>query len=260
MFHHPPPPPPYFHSTHTPRKIRHPNRPPCVAPSKTLYVRNLSEKKSPRVLASALRALFETYGPVADVRVRRSLRMRGQAFVVFRDQAHATAAHAEVQGFVLFAKPMFIEFSRAPSDATVAAEGGDLDEFRRRRIADRDFRRRRIADRDARERAFAATHLASAAAAAVAPAAAPLAVLPAEVPNHILFLQALPKDVAVAEIEAAFAPFDGLVEVRWVAVKPDVAFVEFASDAHAAFAKSALASTLSLRDGAPPVSISFANR
>ncbi|KAJ1722858.1 hypothetical protein LPJ53_002777 [Coemansia erecta] len=254
MFHRPPP--PFYHSPHTPRKIRHPNRPPCVTPSKTLYVRNLNEKKSPRMLASALRALFETYGPVADVRVRHSLRMRGQAFVVFKDQAHAAAAHAEVQGFVLFAKPMFIEFSRAPSDATVAAEGRDLDEFRRRRIA----------DRDARELAHAAAHASVAAAvpataaAAASAAAGPLSAPAAEVPNHILFLQSLPADVSVAEIEAAFAPFDGLVEVRWVAVKPDVAFVEFTSDAHAAFAKSALASALSLRDGAPPVSISFANR
>ncbi|KAJ2372813.1 sulfite reductase [NADPH] flavoprotein component, partial [Coemansia sp. RSA 2603] len=85
----------------TPRKSRHPNRPPCVTPCKTLYVRNLNEKKPPRILASALRALFETYGTVVDVRVRHSLRMRGQAFVVFADQDHATAALAEVQGFVL---------------------------------------------------------------------------------------------------------------------------------------------------------------
>ncbi|KAJ2359651.1 hypothetical protein IW150_007723, partial [Coemansia sp. RSA 2607] len=51
--HHPPVPLP-LHSPVTPRKSRHPNRPPCVTPCKTLYVRNLNEKKPPRILASAL--------------------------------------------------------------------------------------------------------------------------------------------------------------------------------------------------------------
>ncbi|KAJ1898773.1 hypothetical protein LPJ66_002544 [Kickxella alabastrina] len=258
----PPPPPPHISMAMRPSyplpasrpKIRHPNRPPCLTPSKTLYIRNLNEKTKPVVLAAALRALFETYGPVLDVRVRHSLRMRGQAFIVFKDTEHAVRAHSEVQGFMLFDKPMFIEFSRQPSDATVADQGGDTDAFKTHRIQERDARER---DAQARISAQPQAEAALASAALTAISALPPGV---EIPNSILFLQGLPADIAVAEIEAAFAAFDGLVEVRWVSVKPDVAFVEFRSEIQAAFAKSSLASQLSLREGASPVSVSFANR
>ncbi|KAJ2887478.1 hypothetical protein FB639_001286 [Coemansia asiatica] len=225
-------------------KIRHPNRPPCLKPSKTLYIRNLNEKTKLSVLVAALRALFETYGTVLDIRARHSVRMRGQAFIAFKDIENAERAHSEVQGFMLFGKPMFIEFSRMPSDATIIDEDGDIDAFKKRRVELRDSREKETQSQ---------LHAASI---PMNPALQP----GVEIPNHILFLQGLPADITVSEIETAFAPFDGLVEVRWVSVKPDVAFVEFKTEMQAAMAKSSLGSHLSLRDDANPVSISFANR
>ncbi|KAJ2721090.1 sulfite reductase [NADPH] flavoprotein component [Coemansia sp. Benny D115] len=227
-------------------RIRHPNRPPCTKPSNTLYIRNLNEKTKLPTLASALRALFETYGPLLDVRVRHSVRMRGQAFVVFAEREHAVKAHGEVQGFMLFGKPMFIEYSRAPSDASVAQEGGDLEAFKKQRVHDREAREKEA------QRRKALPGGGSSVAMAVPPGM--------EIPNRILFLQGLPKDIAVSEIESAFASFEGLVEVRWVQVKPDVAFVEFASEAQAAYAKSSLGSQLKLRENNTPVSVTFAKR
>ncbi|KAI7831901.1 hypothetical protein BX661DRAFT_179477 [Kickxella alabastrina] len=202
-------------------KIRHPNRPPCLTPSKTVYIRNLNEKTKPVVLAAALRALFETYGPVL------TLRMRGQAFIVFKDTEHAVRAHSEVQGFMLFDKPIF-----APAFRCHIADQGDPP------IQERDARER---DAQARVLAQPQAEAALASAAITAISALPPGV---EIPNSILFLQGLPADIAV----------------RWVSVKPDVAFVEFRSEIQAAFAKSSLASQLSLREGASPVSVSFANR
>ncbi|KAJ1842763.1 hypothetical protein LPJ57_009929 [Coemansia sp. RSA 486] len=234
-----------MHQQPMPRpKIRHPNRPPCLNPSKTLYIRNLNEKKKLPVLVAALRALFETYGTVLDIRARHSVRMRGQAFIVFKDIENAERAHSEVQGFMLFGKPMFIEFSRMPSDATVIDEDGDIDSFKKQRVEQRESR-----EMEAQNQSHAQ------------PVPMNSALPPGvEIPNHILFLQGLPADIAVSEIETAFAPFDGLVEVRWVSVKPDVAFVEFKNEMQAAMAKSSLSSRLSLRDDSSTVSISFANR
>ncbi|KAJ1817817.1 sulfite reductase [NADPH] flavoprotein component, partial [Coemansia sp. RSA 2598] len=230
------------HQQRMPRpKIRHPNRPPCLKPSKTLYIRNLNEKKKPPVLVAALRALFETYGTVLDIRARHSVRMRGQAFIVFKNIEDAERAHSEVQGFMLFGKPMFIEFSRMPSDATVIDEDGDIDAFKKHRVELRDTR-----EKEAQDQLLAP------------PVPVPVSMSQAlppgvEIPNHILFLQGLPADIVVSEIETAFAPFDGLVEVRWVSVKPDVAFVEFKTEMQAAMAKTSLGSQLSLREGAGPL-------
>ncbi|KAJ2467475.1 hypothetical protein GGI02_004025 [Coemansia sp. RSA 2322] len=228
--------------THVPR-IRHPNRPPCVTPSKTLYLRNLNEKTNPKTVASALRALFETYGKVLDVRVRHSIRMRGQAFVVFQSEENAIKAHSEVQGFMLFGKPVFVEFSRMASDASIAEQGGDVGSYKQQRIEVRDRREQEFKERAAQ------------AAAAMAMVSEP------ELPNKILFLQGLPADVAVSELEQVFAGYAGFVEVRWVSVKPDVAFVEYQTEAQAVATKSALGSQLALRQEADaPVSISFAKR
>ncbi|KAJ2696919.1 hypothetical protein H4218_004285 [Coemansia sp. IMI 209128] len=219
-------------------RIRHPNRPPCTTPSKTLYLRNLSEKANPKVMAATLRALFETYGAILDVRVRHSIRMRGQAFVVFGEQEDAVRAYSEVQGFMLYGKPLFVEYSRAASDATIAQQGEDVESYKLHRIEARDRRDQEFKDRAAQ--ASAAPH--------------------PELPNKILFLQGLPADVAVSEIEQAFAGHPGFVEVRWVSVKPDVAFVEFEAEMQAGTAKAALGSQLALREGLSPVSISFAKR
>ncbi|KAJ2383217.1 hypothetical protein GGI23_007195, partial [Coemansia sp. RSA 2559] len=163
-------------------RIRHPNRPPCTVPSKTLYIRNLRENTKIPVLVTALKTLFETYGEVAEVRARHSIRMRGQAFVVFKDIDDAIKAHREVQGFVLFGKPMFIEFSRIASDITVASEGGNVDEHKNRRTAEKEERELAAQEKEAQ---------------AVSASAA----LEPELPNKILFLQGLPADIKISEIE-----------------------------------------------------------
>ncbi|KAJ1790454.1 hypothetical protein LPJ59_005161 [Coemansia sp. RSA 2399] len=222
-------------------RIRHPNRPPCTVPSKTLYIRNLRENTKIPVLVKALKTLFETYGEVAEVRARHSIRMRGQAFVIFKNMDDATKAHSEVQGFVLFDKPMFIEFSRIASDVTVVSEGGDVDEHKNRRIAEKEER-----ELEAQEKAAQAV-------------SAPAALEP-ELPNKILFLQGLPADIKVSEIETVFSVYPGFVEVRWVSVKPDVAFVEYGSDAQAGMARSTLGLQWLVREDQPPVSVSFARR
>ncbi|KAI8321415.1 hypothetical protein GQ54DRAFT_261774 [Martensiomyces pterosporus] len=234
-------------------KIRHPNRPPCTKPSKTLYIRNLNEKIKPPVLKSALEALFETYGEVLEVRVRTSVRMRGQAFIAFKQEGDAARAHSEVQGFALFEKPMFIEFARVPSDATVANEGGDVEEHKRRRIDEREKREEELEQQRRQPRADAPQ---------LSTAELPNKILSelstAELPNKILFLQGLPADIGAPEIEGAFKMFPGFVEVRWVSVKPDVAFVEFEADFQSGAAKASLGSQWSPRPDQPPVSVSFA--
>ncbi|ORX72208.1 hypothetical protein DL89DRAFT_265829 [Linderina pennispora] len=165
-------------------RMRHPNRPPCLKPNKTLY------------LVAALRALFASYGELLDVRARHSVRMRGQAFITFKSEADAVRAHREVQGFRAFA--------RSPADASVKDEGGDLDAHIKSRL-----------------------------------------------PNKILFLENLPQGIRPEEIEQVFQIYPGFVEVRWVSVKPDVAFVEYTSD-------DDLKSEWTRNEGEAPVAISYA--
>jgi hypothetical protein len=88
------------------RYPKQPKRAPPEEPNTTLYVHNLHDKKSKKMLKQELVYLFSKYGQVLDISVKKRLKMRGQAFVVFRELSSAEAAIKELQGSVLFNRPM----------------------------------------------------------------------------------------------------------------------------------------------------------
>ena len=77
-----------------------------MAPSKTLYVSNLSEKLKQADLRRVLFMLFSLHGRVLDIVAKRKDGMRGQAFVVFDSLAAATNARRSEDGKQLLGKPM----------------------------------------------------------------------------------------------------------------------------------------------------------
>ena len=82
-------------------------RKPNLPPNQTLYVSNLpSTKIQKEDLRRSLYILFSTYGPVLDVVALRTMKMRGQAHIVYRDVQTATQAMRALQGFEFFGKDM----------------------------------------------------------------------------------------------------------------------------------------------------------
>jgi RNA recognition motif-containing protein len=57
-------------------------------------------------LRISLYTLFSTYGPVLDVIALRTMKMRGQAHIVYRDIQTATQAMRALQGFSFFGMDM----------------------------------------------------------------------------------------------------------------------------------------------------------
>jgi RNA recognition motif-containing protein len=92
-------------------------------PSETLYVNNLNERVEKEELRRTLYALFSQFGAVLDVVALRTLRMRGQAHIVFAERGAAAKAKAQMGDFPLFDKPMRIQFARSKSDAVARLEG-----------------------------------------------------------------------------------------------------------------------------------------
>jgi RNA recognition motif-containing protein len=92
-------------------------------------------------LKQSLQAIFSQYGAIVDIIAKKSLKAKGQAFVVFDSTQAAENAIREVQAFPLFNKPMVLAFARTRSDATVKREAGeDSREFeahKRRRLAEK---------------------------------------------------------------------------------------------------------------------------
>jgi RNA recognition motif-containing protein len=218
-----------------------------IPPIETVYVNNLNERINKEELKKSLYAIFSQFGPILDVVARKTYRMRGQAFVVFRDITAATQAVRQLQGFPFYDQPMKLTYAKAKSDATAKLDGT----FELKQKAERQAKRK--AEREARAAAELAAKTAgskrgadeaagdehgsgkrgrtgSEPALPVAPSAMPVApslsTQPAG-PNPILFVENLPAEVNAMMLSMLFQQFPGYKEVRLVPGKAGIAFVEF---------------------------------
>lgn len=74
-------------------------------------------------LKKALYAIFSQFGPILEILTFKTIRMRGQAHVVFKEINSSATALRSMQGFPFYDKPMRIQFARADSDVIAKAKG-----------------------------------------------------------------------------------------------------------------------------------------
>ncbi|OAL06602.1 RNA-binding domain-containing protein [Phaeosphaeriaceae sp. SRC1lsM3a] len=92
-------------------------------PNRTLYVRGLPDRLPKEDLKRNLYMLFATYGVLLDVVAMKTMKMRGQAHIVFRDLDAATQAMRALQGFNFFGKDMQIAYAKTKSDTIAKLDG-----------------------------------------------------------------------------------------------------------------------------------------
>ncbi|KAJ1332472.1 hypothetical protein BSLG_008774 [Batrachochytrium salamandrivorans] len=199
---------------------RMPKALPPALPQPTLYVRNLRETRNLTALRTALTTVFSKYGDIVEIKVKRNLAHRGQAFVSFKDVTSASKAKEEVHGFPLFNRPMDIQYAREQSFA-VSALTGSVEEHKRKR-------KELIAEREAMEANDPSKKKRKTNTEDILP------------PNSILFIQSLPPDVSDEALSTLFKQFHGFKEVRLVPGRNDIAFVEYDNEMQSALAKQAL--------------------
>ncbi|OZJ03474.1 hypothetical protein BZG36_02744 [Bifiguratus adelaidae] len=201
-------------------------QPPCTTPNNTVYINNLNEKIKIPDLKQALSKRFSECGEILDVVAHANLRMRGQAFVVFRKVEDATKAIETLQHQVLFDKPMVLQYSKGKSDA-IAVLDGTIDEHKRRRLEVKEQRQAQMETKPQPQKAAARPKVPQ----------MPEDLLP---PNQILFLQRIPPETTDVMLKALFSQYPGFKEVRMVPTKQDIAFVEYENEVFASSAKEAL--------------------
>lgn len=94
-----------------------------IRPSHTIYINNLNEKVKKDDLKKSLYAIFSQFGQIMDIVALKTLKMRGQAFVIFKEISSATNALRTMQGFPFYDKPMRIAYSKTDSDAIAKMKG-----------------------------------------------------------------------------------------------------------------------------------------
>lgn len=88
------------------------------------------------VLKKTLETLFQQYGKVLDVTAYSNIRARGQAFVAFEEEDSATKAIKELQHFVLYDKPLVLQYARQKSDVHAKLDG-NFDEHHAARLEEK---------------------------------------------------------------------------------------------------------------------------
>ncbi|KAL8277906.1 hypothetical protein RQP46_009725 [Phenoliferia psychrophenolica] len=238
--------------------------------SEVIYINNLNEKIKIDVMKQSLKNLFKQYSKVLDVTAHKSIRMRGQAFVTLDSKDAAVKAVKEVQQFPLYGKPMQLAFGRTASDALVKSRTPDEMEAHKAERAvrkkmsrkDNPLRRKFLAQKEAAKKAAEEAAASGEAPAATAAAATRRIVqMPDEYlpPNKILFVQNLPDDTTKESLEALFAPYPNLSEVRTIPGRKNIAFIEFIDDVSSGTARDALHNTrLGTGDAALKLKVTFA--
>jgi len=94
-----------------------------IKPSNSLYLKNLNDKIRRSETKKSLYSLFSLYGPILDLVAKKSQKMRGQAFVVFKYIDSAVNAHTDLQNFDFYGKKMIVEFAKTKSDIIAKMDG-----------------------------------------------------------------------------------------------------------------------------------------
>lgn len=211
-------------------------RPPPETPTSTLYVNGLNDQVNLRKLKRALEVIFENYSLHA-VYVKKSLRLKGQAYILLKSVADAVRAKKDINGFVLLGRPLSVHFTHFKSDYEVRREGGDMEQHKAARKAERTSRRKIEREEMKKCQEMLGRSLFQN---QETPPQTPLPSpsqskhLP---PHHTLFVQKIPAGVTKAQLEAAFKRYPGFVEVRTVPINKTIAFVEYVSTVAATAAK-----------------------
>jgi len=196
-----------------------------IPPSQTIYVNNLNEKIKKEELKKSLYAIFSRFGPVLDIVAMRTQKMRGQAFIVFKDIAAATTALRDMQGFPFYDKPMKITFSKSKSDVVAKIDGSFVERKKpeKRKVENEEKAPKKPKQQKSKEpKAKSEPKMSERAPGNLQPRDQP--------PNKILFVENLPEQVNEMMLSMLFQQFPGFKEVRLVPGKKGIAFVEFESE------------------------------
>lgn len=206
-------------------------------PNHTIYINNLNEKIKKEELKKSLYAIFSQFGQILDIVALKTLKMRGQAFVIFSDINGASNALRSMQGFPFYEKPMRIQYAKNQSDVIAKRYGTYVERPKRDSSA---ASKEPAVKKEKKEKSGASGANGSAVSAPGAGSSGGSQQNGNEAPNKILFLVNLPEDTEQSVLQMLFQPFAGFKEVRLVPGRADIAFVEFENEALATVAKDAL--------------------
>lgn len=204
-----------------------PNLQNMSTPNNTIYINNINEKIKVDELKQGLYQLFSQFGDILEIHARKSFRMRGQAFIVYREINSATQAKSMLNGFPLFGKQIRINYSKNVSDVVWKSSSSyshkdkvKLDQERRRR------REKEYQEIKKKEVSRAPGEKSKKEVEGVFVNKLSQHHDMGSIPNNTLFVDGLPSEITEPILRSVFSKYGGFREVRLFEGK-GIAFVEY---------------------------------
>jgi U1 small nuclear ribonucleoprotein A len=88
-----------------------------IIKNETLYLKNLNEKIKEIDMKESLSKIFEQFGEILDIKIKKSISMKGQAFIVYPNITSSENAKSFLSGSILYGKKLIIEYAKNKSDS-----------------------------------------------------------------------------------------------------------------------------------------------
>lgn len=200
--------------------------------NETLYINNINEKIKLEELKLTLFNLFSPFGEILDIQAGKRLKMKGQAFVIYKDINSAVNAKNFLSGFVLYGKSIQVNFAKSKSDHVLKLNGEltteEENERKEKRKANKD---KEYEDMFAQPKIV--THKKTT---LLIPSDDITAITNQQgmelTPNNILFIENLTNDITEQLLRSVFSKYSGFKEVRYFQGR-GIAFVEYDTEINA---------------------------
>jgi len=209
-----------------------------IPPNPTIYIKNLNDKLKKDALRKNLYLAFSQFGNILEVHSLKTMKLRGQAWIVFDSLAGATKAMRAGQEMEFFGKNLELSYAKRKSD-TIAKMDGTYKPKRR----DKKTNLAKALQLQASKTPSAPPQKKAPMKAIENQAANRITrkeVVDTNPPNRILFVENLPQACSTMMLAILFQQYAGYKEARLVNGKPGIAFVEFEDKEQAGQARESL--------------------
>ncbi|XP_021906798.1 U1 small nuclear ribonucleoprotein A [Carica papaya] len=202
-------------------EMAEPNPEPEITANMTIYINNLNEKIKIDELKKSMHAVFSQFGKILEVLAFKTLKHKGQAWVVFENVSSASNAITKMNGFPFYDKPMRIQYAKTKSDIIAKADGTFVPREKRKRHEEKTGKKRKE-QHDPNQMGMGLNTGYAGAYGAMPPlsqipypggAKSMVPEAPAP-PNSILFVQNLPHETTPMMLQMLFCQYPGFKETR----------------------------------------------
>jgi RNA recognition motif-containing protein len=201
-----------------------------IEPNETLYVNNLNEKIKLDELKINLFHLFSEFGDIIEINCRKSQKMKGQAFIVYKDLNSSTNAKFSLNNTIFLGKKMKIEYSKNTSDIINKLKNNvnlkeklkieNIRKLRRKeeyslKLNNNNNKNKINKTKKNNNEDNSKNNV--------------------EYKNKILFVENLPSNINISTLNYIFGKFSGLVNINYLSEKK-IAFIEYNNEFNAGIA------------------------